>query len=78
MTSTNDNTEAPKKQNKKPYMEAIIEFIKNELLESDFKDEMIKFILLYYILPIVLAIVLLNFLSTIGAIMIVLYLYGNR
>lgn len=69
MTSTQDK--------KKPYMEIIIDFIKNELLESDFKDEMIKFILLYYIIPIVLAIVILNFISTIGAITIVLWLYGN-
>jgi hypothetical protein len=69
MTSTQDK--------KKPYMEIIIDFIKNELLESDFKDEMIKFILLYYIVPIVLAIVILNFISTIGAITIVLWLYGR-
>lgn len=62
---------------KKPYMEIVIDFIKNELLESDFKDEMIKFILLYYIVPIVLAIVILNFISTIGAISIVLWLYGR-
>lgn len=70
MTSTHDK--------KKPYMEIIIDFIKNELLESDFKDEMIKFILLYYIVPIVLAIVILNFISTIGAISIVLWLYGKH
>ena len=69
MTSTQDK--------KKPYMEIVIDFIKNELLESDFKDEMIKFILLYYIVPIVLAIVILNFISTIGAISIVLWLYGR-
>lgn len=70
MTSTHDK--------KKPYIEIIIDFIKNELLESDFKDEMIKFILLYYIVPIVLAIVILNFISTIGAISIVLWLYGKH
>ena len=62
---------------KKPYMEIVMDFIKNELLESDFKDEMIKFILLYYIVPIVLAIVILNFINTIGAISIVLWLYGR-
>jgi hypothetical protein len=51
-----------------------IEFIKDELLKSNIRYEIVKPILiyvLYYIIPFVLFIILLNFISTIFAICIV-------
>lgn len=65
---------------KNNYTEKIINFIKNELLKGDFKDEIIRPILyqlLYIVIPIVLIIILFNFITTILAIIIVSY-FTNR
>lgn len=50
----------------KPYVEMIINFIKKELLESDFKD-LLQQQMLYIIIPIIIIIAVLNFLTTLGA-----------
>lgn len=50
----------------KPYIEMIINFIKKELLESDFKD-LLQQQMLYIIIPIIIIIAILNFLTTLGA-----------
>lgn len=50
----------------KPYVEMIINFIKKELLESDFKD-LLQQQILYIIIPIIITIAILNFLTTLGA-----------
>ena len=50
----------------KPYVEMIINFIKKELLESDFKD-LLQQQMLYIIIPIIITIAILNFLTTLGA-----------
>tara|TARA_X000000368_G_C22791412_1_gene606100 strand:- start:15 stop:218 length:204 start_codon:yes stop_codon:yes gene_type:complete len=50
----------------KPYIEMIINFIKKELLESDFKD-LLQQQMLYIIIPIIITIAILNFLTTLGA-----------
>ena len=50
----------------KSYVEMIINFIKKELLESDFKD-LLQQQMLYIIIPIIITIAILNFLTTLGA-----------
>ena len=50
----------------KHYVEMIINFIKKELLESDFKD-LLQQQMLYIIIPIIITIAILNFLTTLGA-----------
>lgn len=61
---------------KSPYIDFIINFVKSELLEGDFKEEIIRPILvyfLYYMIPIVIFIILLNFIATIVGVMVVLW-----
>lgn len=54
----------------------LIGFIKEEILKSDIRTEIIKPILLYllyYIIPFVILFVFLNFLATIAAVFLVFY-----
>jgi hypothetical protein len=53
----------------KPYTEIIMNFIKKKLLESDFKD-LIQHQMLYILIPIIISIAILNFLTTLGAMFI--------
>jgi hypothetical protein len=61
---------------KNPYIDMIIDFIKNELLLSDFREEIILPIFhnsLYYIIPLILLVILMNFITSMLAVFIVLY-----
>jgi len=51
---------------KKTNTDFLINFIKKELLESDFKDQL-QLQLLYIIIPIIIIIAILNFFTTLGA-----------
>ena len=51
---------------KKTNTDFFINFIKKELLESDFKDQL-QLQLLYIIIPIIIIIAKLNFFTTLGA-----------
>lgn len=54
----------------------LISFIRDEILKSDIRTEIIKPILLYllyYIIPFVILFILLNFLATIAAVFLVFY-----
>jgi hypothetical protein len=54
----------------------LIDFVKDELLKSDIRREIVGpllMYLLYYIIPFVLTIILLNFVLTILAVFIVFY-----
>lgn len=51
---------------KKSNTDFFINFIKKELLESDFKDQL-QLQLLYIIIPIIIIIAILNFFTTLGA-----------
>jgi len=54
----------------------IIAYIKDEIIKSDLRTEIIKPILiylLYYIIPFVIMFVFLNFLATIAAVFLVLH-----
>jgi hypothetical protein len=62
---------------KRIYIDYIINFIKKELLESDFK-ETIQTQLLYIIIPIILIIALFNFFTTIIAFLLITYLYYKK
>jgi hypothetical protein len=62
---------------KKIYTDIIINFIKKELLESDFK-ETIQIQLLYIIIPIILIIGILNFFTTLFAFFIITYINGKN
>ena len=58
-------------------MKLIIAYIKDEILKSDIRTEIIKPILvylLYYIIPFVILFVLLNFFATIAAVFLVFYI----
>lgn len=61
---------------KKPYIEVIMNFIKKELLESDFKD-LLQQQMLYIIIPIIISIAILNFLTTLGA-MFIFYTFAVK
>lgn len=63
-------------QKRKQYTDVIINFIKKELLESDFKEQ-IQLQLLYIIVPIILIIALLNFITTMFAVILISYIYGK-
>lgn len=63
-------------QKRKQYTDVIINFIKKELLESDFKEH-IQLQLLYIIVPIILIIALLNFITTMVAVILISYIYGK-
>jgi hypothetical protein len=70
----NDYTNIDDEEDKNNVVNIFIEFIKDELLKSNIRYEIVKPILiyvLYYIIPFVLFIILLNFISTIFAICIV-------
>ena len=62
---------------KKLYTDIIINFIKKELLESDFK-ETIQIQLLYILIPIILIIAVLNFFTTLFAFFIITYINGKN
>ena len=62
---------------KKLYTDIIIDFIKKELLESDFK-ETIQIQLLYILIPIILIIAILNFFTTLFAFFIITYINGKK
>tara|TARA_B100000795_G_scaffold269109_1_gene257571 strand:- start:290 stop:526 length:237 start_codon:yes stop_codon:yes gene_type:complete len=62
------------KDNDNNFVNILIDFIKDELLKSNIRYEIVKPILiylLYYLIPFILLIVLINFISTIIAICIV-------
>jgi hypothetical protein len=61
---------------KKPYIEIIMTFIKKELLESDFKD-LLQQQMLYILIPIIISIAILNFLTTLGA-MFIFYTFAVK
>ena len=60
----------------KPYIEIIMTFIKKELLESDFKD-LLQHQMLYILIPIIISIAILNFLTTLGA-MFIFYTFAVK
>jgi len=62
---------------KKLYTDIIIDFIKKELLESDFK-ETIQIQLLYILIPIILIIAISNFFTTLFAFFIITYINGKN
>lgn len=64
------------KENYSSFINLLISFIKEEILKSDIRTEIIKPILLYllyYIIPFVIFFVFLNFLATIAAVFLVSY-----
>lgn len=66
---------------RKLYTDIIINFIKNELLDSDFTAKIIGPLQLqiwYVLIPVILFIALCNFLTTLGAIIIIYYFYGRK
>lgn len=71
---TQNNKES--KENCGSIINLLISFIKDEILKSDIRTEIIKPILLYllyYIIPFVCLFVFLNFLATIAAVFLVFY-----
>ena len=60
----------------KPYTEIIMNFIKKKLLESDFKD-LIQHQMFYILIPIIISIAILNFLTTLGA-MFIFYTFAVK
>jgi len=65
-----------KKDNYSSIINLILGFVKDEILKSDIRTEIIKPILvylLYYIIPFVILFVFLNFLATIAAVFLVSY-----
>lgn len=66
---------------KNPYTDFIINFVKNELLKSDFREEILQPLyisVLYYSIPLILLIIIMNFVTTLIAIIIVLYFFKNK
>ena len=66
---------------KNPYIDIIIDFVKNELLKNDFKEEIIKplyYNLLYYIIPLIILIIIMNFFTTLIAVSIILYFSPHK
>jgi hypothetical protein len=64
-------------QHKKNILDFIIGIIRDEILNEDMRTEIIKPILiylLYYIIPFVILIILLNFFTTIAAVFLVFYI----
>jgi hypothetical protein len=76
-TQTNETSEKPKKsKDSSTIINLMIGFIKDEILKSDIRTEIIKPILvylLYYIIPFVILFIFLNFLATIAAVFLVSY-----
>ena len=60
----------------KDYIDIIINFIKKKLLESDFKD-LLQHQILYVLIPIIISIGILNFLTTLGA-MFIFYTFSVK
>jgi hypothetical protein len=62
---------------KNPYIDIIIDFVKNELLKSDFREEILQPLYintLYYIIPLILLIIVMNFITTLIALSIVMWI----
>jgi len=62
---------------KNPYIDIIIDFVKNELLKSDFREEILQPLYintLYYIIPLILLIIIMNFITTLIALSIVMWI----
>lgn len=60
----------------KDYIDILMNFIKKKLLESDFKD-LLQHQILYVLIPIIISIGILNFLTTLGA-MFVFYAFSFK
>jgi hypothetical protein len=60
----------------KDYVDIIMNFIKKKLLESDFKD-LLQHQILYVLIPIIISIAILNFLTTLGA-MFIFYTFAVK
>ena len=60
----------------KDYIDIIMNFIKKKLLESDFKD-LLQHQILYVLIPIIISIAILNFLTTLGA-MFIFYTFAVK
>lgn len=68
--------ENKEKEDSISFIHIIIDFVKDELLKSNIRTEIIKPILiylLYYIVPFAIIFVLLNFVTTILAVFLVFY-----
>ena len=75
-THTDDKPRDAKKDNYSSIINLLLAFVKDEILKSDIRTEIIKPILiylLYYIIPFVILFVFLNFLATIAAVFLVSY-----
>lgn len=73
----NKNRFMTQENDKNPYIDIIIDFVKNELLKSDFKEEILQPLyinMLYYIIPLILLIMLMNFITTLIALFIVMWI----
>jgi len=60
----------------KDYIDILMNFIKKKLLESDFKD-LLQHQILYVLIPIIISIGILNFLTTLGA-MFIFYTFSVK
>lgn len=70
----NKNRFMTQENDKNPYIDIIIDFVKNELLKSDFREEILQPLYintLYYIIPLILLIIVMNFITTLIALCIV-------
>lgn len=70
-------THNDKNDNYNSIIKLIICFIKEEILKSDIRTEIIKPILIYllfYIIPFLIIFILLNFFATIAAVFLVFYI----
>jgi hypothetical protein len=68
-------------EKQKGFINIIIGYIKDEILKSDIRTEIIKPILvylLYYIIPFVIVFILLNFLATLTAVFLVFNLVNKK
>ena len=74
MSSFEKNDDNNNIDNENNIIDILVEYVKDELLKSNIRYEIVKPILiylLYYLIPFILFIILLNFISTIIAICIV-------
>lgn len=72
----NKNRFMTQENDKNPYIDIIIDFVKNELLKSDFREEILQPLYintLYYIIPLILLIIIMNFITTLIALSIVMW-----
>ena len=73
----NKNRFMTQENDKNPYIDIIIDFVKNELLKSDFREEILQPLYintLYYIIPLILLIIIMNFITTLIALSIVMWI----